>query len=389
MWRNYSPRTFLRQTPNKVLKEYFACKNLLSDIDFDSLSETATEAVAEAIDRLPEKQKREVEAEFRQINEMACETGVKDLVEEAGSVFHGLDWSETFGQMKNHYERAFWAFVNHRIIFDIASELAYMDMVGGWRQRYVGEGLTPAVEQRDKEKLAQTVSAFYKKQGRWYHCKVENYLRENPERHCYFAYPEDYPTTEMGYDEDGKFHHWPTRRAFEIIFVYRPGNGFVEISAKGKKDEIEKLQEVFGQNILGLDGLPDAESKRFELSKLKDKNFAFVTEPQDGIERVTIKLLRLDLPGFGNRRITLEASSSDGGQPIHRLTERAINKANLNLDKMTVARARLQIRFAPKDNKKGKTRTFEISIPDRCTLKDDPLDEIAKKYIEKWGFVSG
>jgi len=174
-----------------------------------------------------------------------------------------------------------------------------------------------------------------------------------------------------------------------VIFVYRPANGFMEVNAKGKREEIEKLQEVFGQNILGLDKLPDAKSKRFDLSKLKDKDFRFVTDPQDGIEKVTIKLLRLDLPGFGNRRITLEASSSDGGQPIHRLIEKALNKANLNPDKLVVAKARLQIKFVPKDNKKGKTRTFEISIPDRCTLKDDPLDEIAKKYIEKWGLVSG
>lgn len=389
MWRNYSPRTFLRQTPNKVLKDYFASKGLLSDVDFDWLSETEIEVVAEALDQLPEKEKMEVEAEFRQINEMACQTSVKVLVEEAGSVFHNLDWTETFEKMKNHYERAFWAFLNHRTVFNIASELAYMDMVGGWRQRYVDEGLTPAVEEEDKERLARAVSAFYKKQGRGYHCKVDNYRRENPERHCYFAYPEDYPTTEIGYDENGKLCHWPTRRAFEVIFVYRPGNGFMEVNAKGKREEIEKLQEVFGQNILGLDKLPDTKSKHFELSKLKDKNFAFTTDPQDGIEKVTIKLLRLDLPGFGNRRITLEASSSDGGQPIHRLIEKALNKVNLNPDKLVVAKARLQIKFAPKDNKKGKTRTFEISIPDRCTLKDDPLDEIAKKYIEKWGFVSG
>ena len=387
MWRNYSPKTFLRQTPNKVLKEYFVSKNLLTDIDFNSLNETEIEVVAEALERLPEKDRREIEAEFRKINEMACQAGVKVLVEEAGSVFHKLDWTEIFGQMKNHYERAFWAFLNHRVIFEIASELAYMDIAGGWRNRYVGEGLTPAVEEEDKDRLAQAVSAFYKKQGRGYRCKVDNYRREYPERHCYFAYPEDYPTTEMGYDESGKLCHWPTRRAFEVIFVYKPGDGFVEISAKGKREEISKLQEVFGQTILGLDKLPDAKSKRFELSKLKDKSFQFVTETQDGIEKVTIKMLRLDLPGFGNRRITLEASSSDRGQPIHTLVEKALNKASLSLDKLTVAKAKLYFKFAARDGKKGKTLTFEISIPDRCTLKDDPLDQVAKKYIKRWGFI--
>ena len=131
MSRNYSPRTFLRQTPNKVLKEYFARKGLLSDVGFDSLSETGIEVVAEALDRLAEKEKIEVEAEFRQINEMAFETGVRVLIEEAGSGFHNLDWTETFKQMKNHYERAFWAFLNHHVVFEIGSRSSSPPVVLG------------------------------------------------------------------------------------------------------------------------------------------------------------------------------------------------------------------------------------------------------------------
>jgi hypothetical protein len=40
MSRNYAPKTFLRQTPNAILKEYFQHKNLLGGIDFDKLGET-------------------------------------------------------------------------------------------------------------------------------------------------------------------------------------------------------------------------------------------------------------------------------------------------------------------------------------------------------------
>ena len=40
MWRNYVPNTFLRRTPNKVLKEYFARKDLLKDIKIDTSIDT-------------------------------------------------------------------------------------------------------------------------------------------------------------------------------------------------------------------------------------------------------------------------------------------------------------------------------------------------------------
>ena len=55
MSRNYSPKTFLRQTPNTILKEYFRRKNLLKNIDFDSLGETDIESISQALDQLSEK----------------------------------------------------------------------------------------------------------------------------------------------------------------------------------------------------------------------------------------------------------------------------------------------------------------------------------------------
>ena len=389
MSRNYSPKTFLRQMPNHILKEYFNRKDLLKDIDFDKLGETEIDSIFEAIDKLSSKQQNNIEAEFRQINQMCYEKGVLLLIEEAGSVFHNIDLLPTFEPMKNHYEKAFWVFMNHRPIFDIACDLAYMDSLGSWNNHKVGVKLVPAVEEKDKRNLAEAISGFYKKQGRGQRCHVDNYLRQQPERHCYFVYPEDYATTELGFDDEGKFSHQLRKPAFEVIFVYRPEGGILEVSAKGGKKVVETLQDIFCKAILGLGGLPKLDKKYFDLSRLNDKTLKFVTEPVHGIEKVTITMLRLDLPGGGNRRITLEASPASDEQPIYTLIEKALNKSNIPLDKAVITRAKIQIKFAARDGKKGKPLTFEISSPNRCTLRDDPLDQIAKKCIEKWGLVSG
>jgi hypothetical protein len=45
---------------------------------------------------------------------------------------------------------------------------------------------------------------------------------------------------------------------------YSTYNGTV-VSAKGKKEEIEKLQEIFCQTILGLESLPDEKGKHYDL----------------------------------------------------------------------------------------------------------------------------
>lgn len=389
MSRNYSPKTFLRQTPNHILKEYFSRKNLPGDIDFDNLGDTEIDPIAKALDELSDTQRNTIEADFRQINEMACEKGISVLIEEAGYDFHKIDILPMFASMENHYEKAFWVFLNHTVVFEIACDLAYMDRIGSWSSRKVGAGLVPAVEVKDKEYLADEVSEFYKKQGRGQRCHVDNYLRKKPERHCYFVYPEDYATTELGFDDEGKFYHRLRKPAFEVVFVYRPQSGILEVSAKGGKKVVEALQEIFCKNILGLDGLPKLDARHFDLSKFSDKTLKFVTEPTDGIEKVILRMLRLDLPGIANRRITLEASPSQDEQPVYTLIEKALNKSNIPLDRAVITKAKIQIQFSARDGKKGKSLTFEISTPDRCTLKDDPLDQIAKKYIEKWGLVSG
>ena len=102
MSRIYSPKTFLRQTPNHILKEYFQRKDLLKDIDFDKLGETEIDHIAEALYELSEKQRNNIEAQFRQINEMAFEKGVLVLIEEAGSVFHNMDLLPIFEPMKKY-----------------------------------------------------------------------------------------------------------------------------------------------------------------------------------------------------------------------------------------------------------------------------------------------
>ena len=66
----YSPKSFLRQAPNELLKRYFQERGLLLDVDFDALEdETDIERVYEAWQALPREQLEEVERDFREIDE--------------------------------------------------------------------------------------------------------------------------------------------------------------------------------------------------------------------------------------------------------------------------------------------------------------------------------
>ena len=83
MSRQYSPRSFFRHAPNAMLKRYFAKHGALAEYDFGSITETKIESIYQAWLSLPDTQRGEMERDFKAIDALACEGGVKAIIDEA------------------------------------------------------------------------------------------------------------------------------------------------------------------------------------------------------------------------------------------------------------------------------------------------------------------
>lgn len=239
MARNYARRTFLRQTPNSLLREYFDCHGIDLAIDWDELTETGIEPIANAMDSLDENILRRVDSDFSLIMELACGKGSQAIIEEAS--LWNQDWSEQFAAMHNDYERAMWTFLHEPRRFEAAGAFHEMDRYAFNWHRFVGFRLEPQTDEAVMATFADALASHYRRQGRGRHCHVDVYRRVDPERYCYFAYPEDAANTDIGYDEDGQFQRRPRQSAFEVIFVYRPEDGTIELHARGDKRQKEAL----------------------------------------------------------------------------------------------------------------------------------------------------
>lgn len=387
MGRQYSARTFLRNVPNCLLQKYFEAHGLDIGVSWTVVSETEVEGLFGIMEQFPEEKRSRIDSDFRMINELACERGTLAILEEAG--FRGDDLATRFERMKNAYERAFWTFLNEPDCFQMAGCFHEMDRQGGWRRRCVGYHIEAKHDHGALRTFEEELQMVYRRQGRGRFCHVDYYCRQNPERHCYFAYPEDYANTDMGYDEHGQFQRRARRSALEIIFLYRPADGMLDLRGKGNRKQIAEIQKTFGEHILGMEQLPDErERPPYDLEVLKDESFPFSTDPQDRVAAVHVRQLRLCLPGPLKRRITVSAESSrQAPQALHDLLNEAINKTRVPLSQLRVAHAKLRLTFAPEDGERPKTLTFEVAYPDRCTLKDDPHDQVAKKYLQRWGIA--
>lgn len=388
----YSLKNFLRRVPNPLLKKYFS-KHKQFPVDWDSLGGNDCDPIFEAVQKLAVKQRARAESDFAIINEISDERGARAILEE-GALW-GKNWADSFAKMENDHARAFWTFLNHRNHFNAAGAFNEMDRYRSWWTRHVGKRLEAASKGKGFNAFKSELRKFYRGQGRGRFCDVDHYLRAGPARSCYFAYPEDMATSDVAYDDNGILVRQPRRSAFEVIFVYRHEEGDLEIHARGKKQEKEELARIFCTTILGLEELPDDSGKTpYNLECLKDPDYPLDAEPEDQVLGVELKLLRLDLPndrkhGFGRRIQLSVASVTNTPKAVHQLIADAIDSSKLPLSDVQIGHAKMTIIFKPfEGNRETKRLTFDIRYPDRCTLKDDPYDQLAKKCLKRWGIAN-
>lgn len=87
-----------------MLEEYFGQNNLFPDLDFTQLSETKVEPIYSSWLSLPPDQAKAVEKDFREIDFLANEGGIKAIIDEAR--WHWEELGEQFSQMSSFHEKA-------------------------------------------------------------------------------------------------------------------------------------------------------------------------------------------------------------------------------------------------------------------------------------------
>lgn len=394
MGTDYTPNRFTREVPNTLLEQYLQEQSITANVEIEvdgqpetvkvsDLSETQVEPILKLIEAQDAEKQALIERDFRDITERACKAGVRCLIEESRFEEHELDIADNLEQMGNHYERAMWVFLNHPTVFKNSGQFQKIDGMS-FKKAFAFRGLTPLQLEDQLEDFKEKVMDHYKEEGRGKHCIIEVLKRSVPERYCYFVYLEDYGDILNEFNGD-EFSRRAIKPAFEVIFVYHPESGRIETNARGKKADIKKLHEAFCQGVLEMEGLPDINSTMYNLESLKTRFNFMPRQPQDQI--TSVKLKSIELQAGYRKRISFTDSGRDSD--IYTLIEEALNLENIPLDTVSVTKAKIQILFRkmPTDRRTPSV-SFEIGMPDRCTLKDSPLHLIAKKYVELWGLVS-
>jgi hypothetical protein len=376
----YSNRQFFRKTPNGYLEQYFTAKGLLGDVDFDKLKESDAEALQSALNGLPDSQVTSIEAEFQDINALACEGGILALVDEAN--FHqDNDFVEAVANIDGFHAKAIWAFLEKPNYWRGAALFLHADNVRAsyWKKRNDLPSVPAQVESDDVEALAKSISDYFSsKEGRGKNCKVEPYRRNLKE--YFFAYPEDFAQSAIEW-VDSSLQNQARHPAFEIIFVYSEADGSLDIYAPKNTKALPKLQGIFAQHILKMDTLPEGgiDMRVYELAPVVDDAFEFIIEPSSGIASVVVTRLRVNLKQSSKKRITLEADYTKDDGAVYQLLD------ELKLPPYDVTQVGLKVTFEPIGDQRSKTKTFNITYPNSCALHYDGNDLKIREMLANSG----
>lgn len=382
----FNPKRVLRQISPKLLKELFDRQTEKLDIPWGDESAMSVDAVFHAWQRMSDQPRKAIEILFHDIDDMATgDDGMRVILEEG--LNSGEDFRSVFEPMESRHDRALWTHLNHPRIWNTAVRFAEADGLSTgrfWIKRADVPKATPKTDDAGRGALATSMSAFYREQGRGHNCTVDHFIRAQTQDY-FFVYLSDYADTYVNFDESGKFQRNTERRAFEVVFAYDRENGVLEMFARGGKKVIEPLQHIFCSVVLGCPLKPDTSGKApYALDGLLNRSFGFDTDPEDEIESVTVRGLRLSVIGRKRGRITLEADPQKGPTSIYDMLDEDLNKERLPLSVLQVTKVTLHMsRKAPG---RGGSFTFSVALPNTCDLKSkrEELRLLGEKYLKRW-----
>jgi len=380
----YTAKLFLRQAPNRLLHRYFESKGLLRGISWNSLKETKIEPVHEAVLQLSEAERRTVGRDFRAINELASRRGAVLLARTARQ--RGLDLTGPEFRDGNGHARALVTFLDHPAVFEEARNAArweFLSRVSMDRRNGLPK-MAPDTSPPALARFAAEISRYYREaEGRGEHCYVEHFLH-NGHTDYFFAYPSDYLSTFMGYEDDGEFARKDWKPAFEVAMAFDQRFGTLEIYAEGGVKVRSELGARFAQSVLGVEQLPELlPEAQYNLQGLLERDFAFTTLLEEGIDLVRTKSLRVHWPGTKKRLLTFEVDGRDIHASVHDLIDEVLQGSPVGPNELMVADAWLQVVFSGGE-RRGRSFSFHIATPSSCSLGDSPEELTLKDCLKRW-----
>lgn len=380
---------FIRKTPGEALRQYFDRPEigLPTEFDWTVPDEDLSRPLLGAIEDLSRAQRDRILNDAERVHALSDEPGQAAIysVAEDPAFLDGL---------ANPHARTLWMFLNALDRFRHAEEVRFTD--DRRRGRMWAGFMTDAgcVVQRDAATCDAFVADIKDFSGAANaHVDIFDRVRTTLEGDdCDLVqvtiYREGRPDDLLRFDDKGALVRQPYRPVFEAAITYEPATGSIEVIANDKTTR----QEIVRAAVTHLLGIEFQDSRlplrRYDLSRLLTP-YDFPVDPEDGIEGVEVRELRLMPIDQSGRRVTLENMARADGTVWSMADELFQDRTPLR-DGFVVTRAKIAVKLARRPGSdRRRTLTLTITWPHGCDLKDRTATEqmIGEKYLRRWGLL--
>ena len=375
MPRYYKPESFLRYLKYNTVREFLEFIGIDNKLPPKLKKQSRADYLKKLFDSFNESTNTQIDAIFREVHAMGNEGGIVTLLNLFKGTYPNL--AKEIQNKSNNYNQALYIYMKDPDLFKRAATLSYYDEKKIKAQRN-GLKQVPVNElYAQKEALAKAISQYLMTtHGRGENCVVETHDHYEG-KVLFVALPEDYVRPDLHYESD-RLIRSTKKPSFEIIFIYYPNEGKIELSCKGGKKRQIALFNIFNQTVLQ-DSKPILGYQTlYDLDKVLNDNFELVTKLEDEIETVQVKKIRLTDRHNKTRQIYLQIEGK-GIKPIQEETK----QRNVDLKTFKVTQVSFGLKF-PGKGRKGSV-TMELTAPDKCNLNESDLHKRAKHYIAYWG----
>ena len=384
-----SVTSFVRNMPASSLRAYFDHTGieLPTPVDWEAAEPDVVRSALHAVRELDDESSARIVNDWDRVGGLADDAGQTAL-------FSVIDDRSVLADLANGHARALWMFLNEPVRFRHAEEVRYTDERRRGRSwdGFIG---TPHLNLRHDEAALEAFKAALRVLFFSNHVHVDVFERsrsgfDGEERDLVqiAIYREGLPDDILAFDEGGALVRRARRPVFEAAMTYEPATGVIEVVVQSRESR-EEMVRLMARDLLGRafhgEKVP---FRSYDLAVLL-RPHEFPTDPEDGVDSVEVKQLRLMPIANVGERVTLECLRK-ADRTIWSMAAERFGSGNPLAGGWVATQTKLTIRFHPKGGaRRGRTLPLTITMPHGCNLKERTEEEqlIGEKYLRRWGIL--
>jgi hypothetical protein len=384
MTRHFSLRKMLANTPKCLLREFFdKIGHQPLALDWNRLPGRKPEPLMRAISLMDPVVQAHIETELARVFELACTSGIQTYLEASRNAgFSGTP--PGFPTNVTAYHQAMWAWLHYPEIADRATTMQQVDNLTRWRHRNGIPRVEPRTTPQSLLDFGEGLSNFLRQyDGRGDRCTVKHFRREDGIDY-FVANPDDYWQELSSHDSQGKFVSRQGRLTFEIVFAYHREEGTLGLNApKIASDLKPKLEQLFGEIVLGEELTSCQNDAPYDLNRLRDRCFVLDTDPED---RVVFQLSSVRLGAKRRGRVTLDLVQDGVHRDIYDMADDWLHPQKVSWQEVNITMATFRLQLLPKPGRRARTLEVVVTFPDGCRVnsRDPRIIELIRKYLKRW-----